>query len=76
MPIDVLAYEHLMCAQSGDTDFFFFLGFQSLLQSLLAYSAWVKRLRIGGQSDKDDLIVEVCEDCFRVVEKVEIKEVK
>lgn len=24
MPIDVLAYEHLMCAQSGDTDFFFF----------------------------------------------------
>lgn len=26
--------------------------------------------------DKDDLIVEVCEDCFRVVERVEIKEVK
>ena len=26
--------------------------------------------------DKDDRIVEVCEDCFRVVEKAEIKEVK
>ena len=26
--------------------------------------------------DKYDLIVEVCEDCFRVVEKTEKKEVK
>lgn len=67
---------NISCVHSLEIQTFFFLGFQSLLQSLLAYSVWVKRLRIGGQSDKDDLIVEVCEDCFRVVEKVEIKEVK
>lgn len=41
----------------------------SVTKRLLAYSVWVKRLRIRGQSDKDDLIVEVCESCFKVVEK-------
>jgi len=41
----------------------------SVTKRLLAYSVWVKRLRIRGQSDKDDLIVEVCEGSFRVVEK-------
>lgn len=76
--IDTLTYDHLTCAESGDTIF----AFSRLPKSHVCYKKALrlfsvsKRLRIGGQSDKGDLIVEVCEDCFRVVEIVEIKEVK
>lgn len=59
-PIDTLTYEHLryvhrLMHQSLEIQFLLFLGFQSLMSVTKRQrdcSVWVKRLRIGGQSDK------------------------
>lgn len=78
MPIDPLTYEHLVCAESGDTMSLLFLVFQSVTSVTkrhLDYSIWVKRFSVGGQSDKRQRWPN-CGGVFQSSGKVEIKEVK